>query len=54
MKKIDHYIRYTTEAALDYATKKLQLISFVDPKNPLLKQMKSKKIKIIIKVYEVE
>ena len=54
MIKIDSYIRYTTEAAWAYATKKLESVSFEDPKDHLLKKMCSKKIKVVVKIFEVE
>ena len=54
MKKKEQYVRYTTEAAWEYATKKLKMVSFEDGNSPLLKAMCSKKIKVVVKIFEVE
>jgi len=53
-KKLETYIRYTTKAAWDYATKKMMMVSFEDPNDSRMRVMNSKKIKIVVKIFEVE
>lgn len=54
MKKISQTTRYTTEAAWAYATKKLEHVSFEDPNDRNLRAMCSKKVKVVIKMFEIE
>ncbi len=53
MKLKEKTVRYTTEAALAWAMKKLESVSFKKKDAKLLK-MNGKKIKIVIKIYTEE
>lgn len=47
-------IGYTTQPAFDYATKHVEHLTHKKLDSPLLKKMNDKKIKIVIKVYQLE
>jgi len=47
-------VRYTTLPAFEYATKHLETMSFKNPKDTCLKAMNGKRIKIVVKIFELE